>query len=67
MPGMDGLVATRLIAAEPALASTRVVVLTTFDLDEYVFEAIRAGASGFLVKDTEPTELLAGGAGRRGR
>ena len=58
MPGMDGLVATRLIAAEPTLVSTRVVVLTTFDLDEYVFEAIRAGASGFLVKDTEPTELL---------
>ncbi|MFL6081322.1 MAG: response regulator [Ornithinibacter sp.] len=58
MPGTDGLVATRLIAAEPALAGTRVVVLTTFDLDEYVFEAIRAGASGFLVKDTEPTELL---------
>ncbi len=58
MPGTDGLVATRLIAAEPALGATRVVVLTTFDLDEYVFEAIRAGASGFLVKDTEPTELL---------
>ena len=58
MPGMDGLVATRLIAAEPGLAGTRVVVLTTFDLDEYVFEAIRSGASGFLVKDTEPTELL---------
>jgi len=58
MPGTDGLVATRLIASEPALAATRVVVLTTFDLDEYVFEAIRAGASGFLVKDTEPTELL---------
>jgi DNA-binding NarL/FixJ family response regulator len=58
MPGTDGLQATRLIVAEPALASTRVVVLTTFDLDEYVFEAIRAGASGFLVKDTEPTELL---------
>jgi DNA-binding NarL/FixJ family response regulator len=58
MPGTDGLVATREIAADPALAGTRVVVLTTFDLDEYVFEAIRAGASGFLVKDTEPTELL---------
>jgi DNA-binding NarL/FixJ family response regulator len=58
MPGTDGLEATRLIANEPALAATRVVVLTTFDLDEYVFEAIRAGASGFLVKDTEPTELL---------
>ena len=58
MPGTDGLEATRRIAAEPSLAGTRVVVLTTFDLDEYVFEAIRAGASGFLVKDTEPTELL---------
>ncbi len=58
MPGTDGVVATRVIAAEPTLAATRVVVLTTFDLDEYVFEAIRAGASGFLVKDTEPTELL---------
>ncbi|HZB66394.1 MAG TPA: response regulator transcription factor [Ornithinibacter sp.] len=58
MPGTDGLVATRLIAAEPELARTKVVVLTTFDLDEYVFEAIRSGASGFLVKDTEPTELL---------
>ena len=58
MPGTDGLEATRLIAAEPALAGTKVVVLTTFDLDEYVFEAIRCGASGFLVKDTEPDELL---------
>ena len=58
MPGMDGLEATRAIAADPALEATRVVVLTTFDLDEYVFEAIRSGASGFLVKDTEPTELL---------
>ena len=58
MPGMDGLEATRVIAADPALEATRVVVLTTFDLDEYVFEAIRSGASGFLVKDTEPTELL---------
>ena len=60
MPGTDGLEATRLIAAEPALAATRVVVLTTFDLDEYVFEAVRIGASGFLVKDTEPAELLRG-------
>jgi DNA-binding NarL/FixJ family response regulator len=58
MPGTDGLAATREVAADPALTGTRVVVLTTFDLDEYVFEAIRAGASGFLVKDTEPTELL---------
>ncbi len=60
MPGMDGLEATRLIAVEPELAETKVVVLTTFDLDEYVFEAVRSGASGFLVKDTEPTELLRG-------
>ncbi|MEW1860366.1 response regulator transcription factor [Streptomyces sp. NBC_00669] len=58
MPVMDGLVATRTITADPALAQVRVVVLTTFELDEYVFEAIRAGASGFLVKDTEPAELL---------
>jgi DNA-binding NarL/FixJ family response regulator len=58
MPGSDGLEATRLIAAEPALARVKVVILTTFDLDEYVFEALRAGASGFLVKDTEPVELL---------
>ena len=63
MPGMDGLEATRAIAADPALEATRVVVLTTFDLDEYVFEAIRCGASGFLVKDTEPTELLRAVAG----
>jgi DNA-binding NarL/FixJ family response regulator len=60
MPGADGLEATRIIAAEPALADTKVIVLTTFDLDEYVFEAVRIGASGFLVKDTEPAELLRG-------
>ena len=60
MPGMDGLDATRAITADPALAGTRVIVLTTFDLDEYVFEAVRIGASGFLVKDTEPAELLRG-------
>jgi DNA-binding NarL/FixJ family response regulator len=60
MPGVDGLEATRRIAADPALASTRVVILTTFELDEYVFEALRVGASGFLVKDTEPVELLRG-------
>jgi DNA-binding NarL/FixJ family response regulator len=60
MPGMDGLEATRRIVAEPALAGTRILILTTFDLDEYVFEALRAGASGFLVKDTEPVELLRG-------
>ncbi|HXF37279.1 MAG TPA: response regulator transcription factor, partial [Actinomycetota bacterium] len=58
MPGVDGLEATRRIAADERLAGTRIVILTTFDVDEYVFEAIRAGASGFLVKDTEPPELL---------
>jgi DNA-binding NarL/FixJ family response regulator len=58
MPEMDGLAATRTIAADPALAAVRVVVLTTFELDEYVFEAMRAGASGFLVKHTEPAELV---------
>ena len=60
MPGVDGLEATKRIAADPALAETRVVILTTFELDEYVFEALRTGASGFLVKDTEPVELLRG-------
>jgi DNA-binding NarL/FixJ family response regulator len=60
MPGVDGLEATRRIAADPALAATRVVILTTFELDEYVFEALRTGASGFLVKDTEPVDLLRG-------
>jgi DNA-binding NarL/FixJ family response regulator len=58
MPIVDGLVATRRIAEDPRLAAVKVVILTTFDLDEYVFEAIRAGANGFLVKDTEPVELL---------
>jgi DNA-binding NarL/FixJ family response regulator len=58
MPGLDGLDATRAIAADPALADVRIVILTTFDLDEYVFEALRSGASGFLVKDTEPEDLL---------
>ena len=58
MPGTDGLAATRRIAADERLADVKVVVLTTFDLDEYVFEAIRSGANGFLVKDTEPAELL---------
>jgi len=58
MPGMDGLAATRAIAGDDRLGGVRVVILTTFDLDEYVFEAIRSGASGFLVKDTEPDELL---------
>jgi DNA-binding NarL/FixJ family response regulator len=58
MPDVDGLEATRRIAADPALAAVRVVILTTFELDEYVFEALRNGASGFLVKDTEPADLL---------
>ena len=60
MPGTDGLQATGAITTESELEATRIIILTTFDLDEYVFEAIRLGASGFLVKDTEPTELLAG-------
>ena len=59
MPEMDGLEATRLITADPALAAVRILVLTTFDLDEYVHEALRAGASGFLLKDTLPPDLLA--------
>jgi DNA-binding NarL/FixJ family response regulator len=58
MPGVDGLEATRRITADDRLAEVRIVILTTFDLDEYVFEAIRSGANGFLVKDTEPAELL---------
>jgi DNA-binding NarL/FixJ family response regulator len=58
MPGVDGLAATRRIAEDTRLANVKVVILTTFDLDEYVFEAIRSGANGFLVKDTEPAELL---------
>jgi DNA-binding NarL/FixJ family response regulator len=60
MPGVDGLEATRRIVADPSLSATRVVILTTFELDEYVFEALRVGASGFLVKDTEPVDLLRG-------
>jgi DNA-binding NarL/FixJ family response regulator len=58
MPEVDGITATRLIAGDARLAATRVVVLTTFDDDETVFAALRAGASGFLVKDVEPEELL---------
>jgi DNA-binding NarL/FixJ family response regulator len=58
MPGLDGLAATRRIVADERSADVRVVILTTFGLDEYVFDAIRAGASGFLVKDTEPEELV---------
>ena len=60
MPGMDGLEATRQVTADASLAGTRIIILTTFELDEYVFEAVRHGASGFLVKDTEPVDLLAG-------
>ncbi|WP_404961974.1 response regulator [Streptomyces sp. 147326] len=58
MPVLDGLEATRRITEESQPAAVKVVMLTTFELDEYVFEAIRSGASGFLVKDTEPEELL---------
>lgn len=58
MPVLDGLEATRRIASDPGLSGVRVVVLTTFELDEYVFEAMRAGATGFLVKHTEPAELV---------
>lgn len=58
MPGMDGLAATQRITADPELEHTRVIVLTTFELDEYVFDALRYGASGFLLKDTSPPELL---------
>jgi DNA-binding NarL/FixJ family response regulator len=58
MPGVDGLEATRRISAAEDLAGVRVLILTTFEADEYVYEALRAGASGFLVKDTDPGELL---------
>ncbi|MFK4068059.1 response regulator [Streptomyces sp. NPDC029674] len=58
MPGTDGLAATRLISADPSLAHVRVVMLTTFEVDEYVVESLRAGASGFLGKGAEPDELL---------
>jgi DNA-binding NarL/FixJ family response regulator len=57
MPTLDGLAATRQITEDPGLATTRVIVLTTYELDEYVFEALRAGASGFLTKDVEPDDL----------
>jgi DNA-binding NarL/FixJ family response regulator len=60
MPVMDGIEATRLITTDSHLSETRVIVLTTFDLDEYVFGALKAGASGFLLKDTPPADLLAG-------
>jgi DNA-binding NarL/FixJ family response regulator len=58
MPGMDGLEATRRITASPVTSEVRIVVITTFDLDEYVYAALRAGASGFLLKDAPPNELL---------
>ena len=60
MPGMDGLAATRAIAADPALAGVRIVILTTFELDEHIAEALRVGAAGFLVKTTDPAELVRG-------
>ncbi|WP_314172683.1 response regulator transcription factor [Streptomyces winkii] len=59
MPGTDGLAATRAISADPALSEVRVVILTTFEVDEYVVQALRAGACGFLGKGAEPEELLA--------
>ncbi len=58
MPGVDGLEATERIGADPKLGGVRVVILTTFDEDDYVYRALRAGASGFLVKDTDPDELI---------
>ena len=58
MPGIDGLAATRRITGDPVLTATKVIVLTTFEHDEYVFDALRHGASGFLLKDTKPAELL---------
>lgn len=58
MPEMNGIEATELICRDPAMADTRVLILTTFDLDEYVYGALRAGASGFLLKDTPPGQLL---------
>jgi DNA-binding NarL/FixJ family response regulator len=58
MPDLDGLAATRMITTDPDLQGTRVLILTTFEIDEYVFQALRAGASGFLGKSAEPDELL---------
>jgi DNA-binding NarL/FixJ family response regulator len=58
MPGLDGLEATRQITADPQLSAVRILILTTFEFDEYLFEALRHGASGFLVKDTEPEDLV---------
>jgi DNA-binding NarL/FixJ family response regulator len=58
MPGCDGIAATRQLTTDPTLTDTRILILTTFDLDEYVFGAVRAGASGFLLKDTPASQLL---------
>jgi DNA-binding NarL/FixJ family response regulator len=58
MPVMDGIEAARVITSDPATAATRVLILTTFDLDDYVYRALRAGASGFLLKDTVPEQML---------
>nr|WTB31388.1 response regulator transcription factor [Streptomyces sp. NBC_00830] len=58
MPGLDGIEATRRICADPATSGVHVLILTTFDLDEYVYAALRAGAAGFLLKDTPPSEVL---------
>jgi DNA-binding NarL/FixJ family response regulator len=58
MPRLDGIEATRVIAADPALRDVHVIILTTFELDEYIFAALRSGASGFLVKDTDAAELI---------
>lgn len=60
MPGTDGLTALRTLTADPSLASTHVVMLTTFELDEYVFSALEAGASGFLIKDADPEDIVRG-------
>lgn len=67
MPVMDGLEATRQIAADDDLAGVRIVILTTYESDEYLIEALRAGASGFLTKDVDTDEVLRGAPGRRGR
>ena len=58
MPQLDGIAALRMIVGDPSLAGVRVIMLTTFELDEYVFEALQAGAAGFLIKDTEPADML---------
>jgi DNA-binding NarL/FixJ family response regulator len=58
MPGLDGLEATRRITSDPELAGLRIIMLTTFDVDDYVYEALRSGASGFLLKDARPEDIL---------